>query len=673
MKKFAALLFLFLSLTAFAQVFTQSNLPIVLLTTDGGQEIPDDPKIPGSMKIVYRGEGQTTYLSDQDTPGYLNYDGRMEIEVRGSSSQALPKKQYSFTTMLPDDSDDMDVSLLGMPEESDWIFNGLAFDPSLIRDYLSYNLARQLGDYATRTQYCEVMLNGDYIGLYLLQEKIKSDANRVDVVKIAASNNALPNLSGGYITKTDKTTGGDPVAWTMTSSLEGDSADFIHELPKPDDVTAQQDAYIHTLFNQLQSTALANNTSFINGYPAVIDVPSFIDYMIIAELASNADSYEFSTYYHKDRNGKLRAGPVWDYNLTYGNDLFMWGLDRSHYNVWQFDNGDNQGAAFWKNLFNNPTYKCYFAKRWTQLTQTGGTLNGQTLYTFIDATLSKIAPAAFREHQKWGTVPNLTLEIQDMKDWLESRLAWISSQMPSTVPCNNVTLPSLVIDRIWYNPDVNSNFTNSNDQEFISVKNTGVATVDLTGIYFRGTGFVYQFQPNETLAAGATVFLASKPAVFQNRFGFAAYGQFTRNLSNIDKDLVLADGFGNVIDRVHYYNTSPWADANGNGFFLKLINEGWDNALASSWEAVNANTLGLEAEAPLSASVYPNPASLVVTVRAARRIDTIEIFDLQGRVVRKADGNAEEMAVSVSGLQSGVYLVKVTSGGKSAVIRLAKQ
>ncbi|UMY66723.1 MULTISPECIES: CotH kinase family protein [unclassified Flavobacterium] len=648
------------SLWTYAQVLTESNLPIVWITTDGGQEIPDEPKIPASMKIVYRGAGQTTYVSDATNPDYIDYNGRIAIEVRGSSSQALPKKQYSFTTKLPDDSDDLDAGLLGMPEESDWIFNGLAFDPSLIRDYLSYNLARQLGDYATRTQYCEIILNGDYIGLYVLQEKIKADSNRVNVIKISSSSNTLPNLSGGYITKADKTTGGDPVAWSMQSSIPGEWVDFIHELPKPENVTAEQDAYIHSQFTYLQ--AVSNSTSITTGYPSVIDVPSFIDYMILAELASNADSYQLSTYFHKDRNGKLRAGPIWDYNLTYGNDLFLWGYDRSHYDVWQFGNGDNQGASFWQTLFNNPTYKCYFARRWGELTQPNGPLHPDQLDAFIDDIVAEISDAAAREEGRWGTVPDLLGEIDNMKGWLSDRINWISAQLPATTPCSNVVLPSLVINRIHYHPDTNSTYPNSDDQEFLSIRNTGTTTVNLTGIYFRGTGFVYQFPANQTLAAGATVYLASKPAVFQIKYGFAPYGSFTRNLSNSDKDLILADAFGNVIDEVHYYDSAPWPDADGNGSYLRLVNDSYDNALASSWEAVSDATLGVETEAMAVYTVTPNPAHDFVTVTTSLPVQELALYDLSGRLIREWKPTSTEAVLDVSGLSSGVYLLTGKAG-----------
>ncbi|RYY09683.1 MAG: secretion system protein Por, partial [Chitinophagaceae bacterium] len=372
-----------------------------------------------------------------------------------------------------------------------------------------------------------------------------------------------------YITKSDKTTGNDPVAWTMSSYATWQTVNFIHDLPKPENVTAVQNTYIKGQFMNLKTATANDNTSLVNGYPSIIDVPSFIDFMIMNEFASNVDGYQNSTYFHKDRNGKLRAGPIWDFNLTYGNDLFIYGFDRSHTDLWQFDNDDNDGAKFWKDLFDEPTYKCYLSKRWAEMTAAGKPLNFSYISTFIDNTVSYISAAAVRENEKWGTVPNQAADIADMKAWIAQRISWINSQLPAYTACNNVAIPALVITRINYNPSTNSTFTVSNDQEFIEIKNAGTTTVNLTGIYFRGTGLVYQFPANQTLAAGASVMLASNTAVFQSKYGFAASGQFTRNLSNSNQDLVLADGFGNMIDHVHYYDSAPWPNADGNGYFCK--------------------------------------------------------------------------------------------------------
>ncbi len=656
-----------------AQAFTDSNLPIVIINTDNAEEIPDDPRIFGDMKIIYKGEGVRNYMIDQTNPAFLNYDGRIDIEIRGSSSQVLDKKQYGFSTKLIDNTTNNNVSLLGMPEENDWILNGLAFDPSLIRDYLSYNLSRNMGNYASRTAYCEVVINGVYKGLYVLQEKVKADSGRVNVTKITTSQNTLPNLSGGYITKSDKTTGGDPVAWTM-SSYSGASADFIHELPKPSDVTTQQNSYIFNQFNALKTTSFANNISLINGYPSVIDVPSFVDFMLSNELASNADGYQLSTYFHKDRNGKLRAGPIWDFNLTYGNDLFFWGFDRSHTDIWQFSNGDNEGAKFWTDLFNNPQFKCYLSKRFNELTQPGNPMNLIDLYAFIDDTITYINEASIREQALWGTVPNQVAEVLALKTFLSERIIWMTNNLGGFSACNTNITPPLVIAKIDYNPNANATFTSSNDQEFIEIRNIGTQTVDLTGIYFKGTGLVYQFPANQTLASNTSVFLASKSTTFTNKYGFAPFGEFTRNLSNSNQDLVLADGFGTTIDRVHYYDATPWPNADGNGYYLRLIDVNSDNSLALNWEASNENLLSnADFEINDAIQIYPNPTKNRMALKTIKPFSQIQLIDVQGRVIATVYKNSNEIEIDMNNFSDGIYLIKIISENKIETRKIIKQ
>src|SRR6185369_7856764 len=124
-----------------------------------------------------------------------------------------PKKPYGFTTVdaLGVDSD---ASLLGLPSEHDWVFNATYNDKSLMRDVLTYELARRTGRYATRWKYCELFINGAYQGIYVLMEKVKRDSNRVDISKLKPEDTTGNNLTGGYIIKIDKSTGNFSGGWT---------------------------------------------------------------------------------------------------------------------------------------------------------------------------------------------------------------------------------------------------------------------------------------------------------------------------------------------------------------------------------------------------------------------------------------------------------------------------
>ncbi|HEY3405146.1 MAG TPA: CotH kinase family protein [Ohtaekwangia sp.] len=686
MKRVYHIVLLLLISSPLCAQLTDSNLPIVIINTDGGAAIPNDYRVLGNMKIIDRGAGERNYVSDQNNDGLLNYKGRIEIEIRGSSSTVLDKKQYGFTTLQADNTSNNNVSLLGMPKENDWIFNGLAFDDSLIRDYLSYTLSRILGVYAPRTRYCEVIINGDYRGLYVLQEKIKADDNRVDILKIETSDNTFPDISGGYITKADKVTWDDPSAWQVSSYLGTNDVNFIHEMPKPSEITTQQHQFIKSVFDKLGSTAKTGNSSVSDGYPSVIDVPSFIDFMILNELAANVDAYQFSTFFHKDRNGKLRAGPLWDLNLTYGNDLLRWGLDRSKTNTWQFNNGDNIGARFWKDLFDNSTYRCYMAKRWNELTQIGAPLNLESLKDHIDELVASISEAAARNITRWPPIPddhpashpyNYTTEIANMKNFLQARINWMNTNLGSFSSCDDVQTPPLVITKINYNPDTDASFPDSDNQEFIEITNHSDELVSLTGVYFRGTGFVYQFPAGSALPPHGVIQLANDRQTFINRYAFSPFGEFTRKLANSEQKLTLADGFGNVIDEVLYSDEAPWPDADGNGMYLKLIDPDLDNADGTNWVAsadpIATTIVGTEKYDEIELELYPNPTEEKIYVEAKSLITSLQVSDIHGRPLETIPVNSTSYWLEMGKYTRGMYLVSIRTSTKTVVEKVIRK
>lgn len=671
--------FLFSPWISYGQAFTDSNLPIVIINTDidpntgAPAAIPDLYKVGADMKIIFRPDGSRNYTADQTNAAFLNYNGRIAIELRGSTSQTRPKKPFGLTTFKSDNIAKNNVSLLGMPEENDWILHSLPFDASLIRSYLSYELARSIGSYATRGVYCELILNGRYSGLYMLMEKIKIDPERVNIVKMAETDNALPELSGGYLVKADKTSEGETVSWYM-ASYNGRTG-FLFENPDAEIITSEQKNYIINYFTTFQQIMTAQNSSITDGYPSVIDIPSFIDFMILNELSSNADAYQYSTFFHKDRSGKLRAGPVWDFDLTYGNDLFLWNFDRSHYDVWQFDNKNNTGARFWKDLFDNELYRCYLSKRWKELNAGNGPLNYQSLSAKIDQIVAHISEAAVRENERWKTIPNHAQEITKMKEWLQHRINWLNSNLNNTSACNHPIIPPLVISKINYNPLPSSGYTD-NDLEFIEITNLGNEPVDLSGIYFRELGLTYMFPANSSVAASSKVFLAGNSAAFQRVYGFAPFGQFTRNLSNRSEDLVLADAFGNIIDHVEYHNKNPWpAEANGKGYYLQLKDLNSDNNLAANW-TISKNVIldSAHVNSQKNIKIYPNPTRTDITVESGEdNMVSFEIFDIRGRKIMWETIQGTKVILNTSHLAPNIYLMKIYFiDGETVVLKINK-
>lgn len=638
-----------------AQSFTSSNLPVIVITTDinpstgKAYTIVDEPKVPATMKLINRRDGSRNYLTDQNNSEYLNYSGRIMIEIRGSSSKELPKKPYGFTTVTSAGSNN-NVSLLDMPKENDWILNSLAFDPSLMRDYLAYETYRHTGNYSSRGKYCEVLINGNYQGLYLLLEKIKADENRVNITKLNTTDNYGESITGGYITKSDKTTGNDPVAWRIGSS------EFIHHSPTPQEVTSQQNTYIYNRFAALNTAASTKNNSITTGIPSIIDIPSFVDFMLLNELFSNVDGYQYSTFFHKDRNGKLRAGPIWDFNLTLGNDLFQWNYDRSKTNIHQFENG-NTGAPFWKNLYYNATFKCYLAKRWAELSVPGGVLNYSEIEKLINSTAALISESVAREQTKWNTVSTHSANIAAMKNWLKLRISWMNQQYGTYAACATVAVPSLVISKINYNPQPNG-YISADSLEFIAITNTGTTTANLTGIYFRELGFTFQFPANTQLQAGKQVYLASNSRFFEMHYKIRPFAQFSRKLANDAESLVLSDAWGNEIDRVDYSDTNPWPkEADGKGNYLELIDLLADNNNAANWKASGDELTGTLPVVADLLQIYPVPATTSITISSGMMIvNSYTITDLTGRLIVSGTMGADK-TIAVDFLKSDIYLI----------------
>ena len=671
MKKYIIVfLSVIMSLTVNAQTFTDSNLPIVVIETDGGVNIPDEPKVSGTMKIIWHQDGSRNYLTDIDNLEFLNYDGRIGIERRGYSSQMVSdKKPYGLTTLQNDNTSNNNVSLFGMPAENDWILNPLAYDQTGMRDMLAYELSNQIGQYASRSQYCEVILNGDYRGLYVFMEKIKVDKNRVNIEKMDETCNEPPEVTGGYIVQANRSDN-DPLAWTMQTYQMNwwwpVNTEFIHHYPKHENITSTQNDYIHNVFLDLESVAHNFDTGITTGIPSVIDIPSFVDFMIMAEFTSNVDVYHLSTFFHKDRCGKLRAGPIWDYNLAFGYDAFG---NRSGYDVWQFDNQDNTGPRFWKDLFDTDEFRCYFAKRWFELTEEGMPLDYNLISNRIDEIDTLIAEAISRDNQRWNQMSQHAQYVNDMRTWLQQRINWLNDHIGSSQGCSDVDLPPLVISKIHYHPQDWWSI-DGDHLEFIEITNNGDAEVDLTGLYFRELGLTYQFPDGAHLAGRQAVVICSDSLLFSEYYQITPFGQYMRKLDNKSENLVLADAWGNIIDQVHYSDSEPWpTEADGEGPYLQLKDLDLDNSLAENWTTGNDLTSLNEFADNQGFTIYPNPTSGRIHIALEENATHCQIMDLMGNILLETMPSSSVFDLDLSGLPSGMYMVKVQLGDGRRVFR----
>ena len=429
-----------------------SSLPIVIIATDNDPStaepshmpVNDTAKTGATMKIIYADDAATYSLADTNNPALLNYNGRIGIKTRGHTSLNSNKKSYSIETRKADNITNNNVPLMGMPKENDWVLSALYLDNSHIRDALTYTLGRRTGRYAPRTHHCELFLNGTYQGIYMLVEKIKVDKNRVNIKKISATDTCGEPLTGGYIFKADHPDDNEPMAWTTTSHSRDYDVIYIHHYPKPEEITQQQHEYLYDYFSHFQNSLRYHDTTYALSYPSFIDIPSFIDYMLVCELASNPDSYQYSTFFHKDRNGKLRAGPLWDFNLAYGNDS----RGRGGYDVWQFDNGSNTGSSFWYALFKLNNFRYRLETRWHQLTDNGPLALESTL-ALIDSLAYTVEEAAQRDRTRWNYCSDFGQSIDSLKTWIANRYAWLDLQLNLFT---DISSPSIAKPLVYPNP-----------------------------------------------------------------------------------------------------------------------------------------------------------------------------------------------------------------------------
>ena len=157
LRKFGLLFLLLAAFTnGYGQAFESSNLPLLLIDTKG-QEIPNEPKINATIRIIDNGIGKRNAITDKPT-----YAGKIGIEQRGSTSRLFfPKKPYGFELRDTSGIEGISESVLGLPKEEDWVLNATYNDKTLMRDVLTYDLYRSFSPtYTPGYKFCEVLLDG---------------------------------------------------------------------------------------------------------------------------------------------------------------------------------------------------------------------------------------------------------------------------------------------------------------------------------------------------------------------------------------------------------------------------------------------------------------------------------------------------------------------------------
>lgn len=431
-----------------------SSIPYVNISSKGNT-IVDEPKVPGSL-FIFQNQEEI-------------FSSNMGIEFRGSTSQRLfPKKSYGIE-LWDENGEDISEDIFNMGTEEDWILYGPYSDKTVLRNVLIYDLSNEIGQYAPQTQIVELSLNGNYDGLYIFMEKIKRDGDRLDIEKLEPTMTASSVVSGGYILKIDKTSGdtsdpdwsgdsqyteelgfrseygvyGNKLNYGPYSAKHGEETYFLYEYPKHEEINSAQKNYIQQYISDFEDALIAEDFSgSTRAYTDYIDVQSFVDFFILNEISANPDAYRLSTFMHKDRDQKLKMGPIWDFNIAFGND------GRSATNTWIYRYNQSNPSDlwlvhfWWTKLMQDPQFRHAVKVRWDALKS--GALSLDHINHKIDewVTYLESNQAISRNFERWDVIGeslpfnsfvgnSYQEEVDYVKNWIASRISWMDTEMAS--------------------------------------------------------------------------------------------------------------------------------------------------------------------------------------------------------------------------------------------------
>ncbi len=446
-----------------------SNLPLIILQTFG-HYVSQESAVPISARFIRPVNGRAALTGPAD------YDGRGDLKQRGFTSLRQPKQSFNFKAR--DDGDKVDTALFGMPEESDWVLYAPYSDKTLMRDALAYELAGQMGRYAPRTRFVEVFVNRaggklsmqrDYVGVYVLIEKIKRDKNRVNIHKLGTNDNTEPNISGGYIFKRDH----DGMPWgggfnrnsrgqrqyAASDAEQGFSTASGLQLffvdPKESDLTAPQKQWLATYVSRFERALRGPNFADpAEGYAKYLDAASFIDHFWLVEATKNIDGFRYSCFMTKDRGGKIKVEPPWDWNLSFGNADYY---EAHETEGWYYPLLRDSEISWFNRLDEDPEFHQQHIDRWAELRRT--VFQPEAVCRRVDEMAAQLQEAQARNFNRWRILgreikpnyyvgPTWQAELDWMKNWIRQRIAWIDRQYPAAPTLSEKDGPILAAAKV---------------------------------------------------------------------------------------------------------------------------------------------------------------------------------------------------------------------------------
>lgn len=381
------------------KLYAFTGLPIVYINTDDNIPVTTkDYYFNGTMKIV-----EDIYTK---APGDVSKYS-VKIKGRGNSTWNKPKKPYKLKFSSKQ-------SLLGEPADKEWVLLANYIDKTAIRNEIAFFMGRNLSNlaYTCRTHYVELILNNEYLGTYQLGEQQKISSSRVNVG------------DDGYLLEIDSKADVEDITFRINS------IDQPINIKEPE-VTVGDEKYQHIIdfMTQVENALFAEDWLDPEaGWQKYMDMDSFVDWYLINEISKNNDAIFFtSCYMHYAPGGKLCMGPLWDFDLAFGNANYD--MTNADPKGWWIKN-----VRWYTRLFEDPVFVARVKERYNHFYS-----NLEVILNEINDCANYLQYSTVENNNKWNilynyTVPNVSIlgiyenEVQYLKSWLMNRMDWMKAQ-----------------------------------------------------------------------------------------------------------------------------------------------------------------------------------------------------------------------------------------------------
>lgn len=415
-----------------------SHLPLVFIET-GGTEIPGAPLSEESTEYTTAADGSTTipctirlidHAEGNNHPtDRAEVESNADIRIRGNTSRFFEKKSYYFNLKEEDGLENRSIPLLGMDAHHEWALHGPYLDKSLIRNYMWYNIAGEIMEYAPNVRFCEIFIDGEYQGLYVLTETITNGEDAR--LRLSQPINNLAQTP--YVLRLDRGSS-NPMknidTFTQYALRTLGVLDIVY--PGTMSLTQERIEYIRQDFSDFEKSLYSYDYDTGKyAWTEQADIDSFVDYFILNEFTCNYDAGNLSTYIYKDVAGKYKMC-IWDFNSACDN------YRDSMVNPQRFQMQND--TWFWM-MVKDEDFVERVISRYRQFRKTY--LNEAYLDAYMDDVTAWLGPAIDRNFTVWGSSltdwhpllpeernPSSQAEaLEKMKEFCRVRGAWLDENI----------------------------------------------------------------------------------------------------------------------------------------------------------------------------------------------------------------------------------------------------